>query len=168
MKRGPKPTPTAILRQRGSWRAATRPDEPVMEAKRLTAPSWLPARAKRLFTRCAAILGEARVTTDADALALALLCNSYALYRSACDTLEREGMTVPTRDGGTRPHPAVRIRNAAHEQLMKGLAAFGMTPADRARVQTFALDIPDVEKVQYFEVNDPAVVPATTREGTSR
>lgn len=152
MKRGPKPTPTAILRQRGSWRAATRPDEPVMEAKRLTAPSWLPARAKRLFTRCAAILGEAKVTTDADAMALALLCNSYAMYRDACDTLEREGMTVETEKGGKKPHPAVQIRHAAHEQLMKGLAAFGMTPADRARIQIPEPEkIPD-EKQRYFKV----------------
>lgn len=40
-KRGPQPTPTAILEKRGSWRAKTRNSEPVGVAFDFKCPEWL-------------------------------------------------------------------------------------------------------------------------------
>ncbi len=40
-KRGPQPTPTAILEKRGSWRAKTRNSEPVGVSFNCGCPEWI-------------------------------------------------------------------------------------------------------------------------------
>lgn len=130
---------------RGSWRGKTRPDEPVMKPSRLKAPAWLPASGKRLFSELADVLGDIGVTTRADRLALALLCQSYADFRAADDIVKEEGTITTTGLGAKKVHPACQLRNVARDQLVKSLAAFGLTPADRSRVSATGTEQPDIQ-----------------------
>lgn len=132
---GPKPTPTATLRLRGSWRAKLRPREPVLPPTRsLKAPEWLPPVGRRLFRELSLLLVSTGVATQGDKLALSLLCKAFADFRDADATCRSEGTITTTGLGAKKLHPAVHLRNQAFDQLLKGLALFGLTPADRSRI----------------------------------
>jgi P27 family predicted phage terminase small subunit len=82
-----------------------------------------------------------RVMTDADRVALALLCDALASYVTAKTVVASEGSTYETlnEDGGRvmlRAHPAVAMGAESSRFAKAMLSEFGLTPAARARVST--------------------------------
>ena len=79
-KRGPKPTPTKILQNRGSWRGKKNPNEPRPELATVETPppSWLNPQAKEHWQEISEFLCVRGLLTVADRPALALLCSQKA------------------------------------------------------------------------------------------
>ena len=115
---GPKPTPTAILKNRGSWRAGERRGSPVPDPSIPEKPKWVKGKALGIWKRAAKLLGDMGVLTSIDGFALGMYCVYLDLWvkeaaKDACERVE------------------VNFERYAN-QIHKGEKAFGLTPADRA------------------------------------
>jgi P27 family predicted phage terminase small subunit len=140
MKRGPKPTPTAILKQRGSWRA-NRPGEPTPEVCVPNPPAYLNKAEKAIFRHYAKELAEVGIMSRLDVDALARYCTILLRWRTAEAKLS-EGMPthVPImgKDGKPRAFASTSyfaIVNKCHAQLRQLEADFGLSPANRVRLE---------------------------------
>ncbi|BBK33770.1 P27 family predicted phage terminase small subunit [Stella humosa] len=102
------------------------------------APAHLSDRAKVEWRKLAPVAVALGTLTLADLRAFELLAETLATEREARDTITREGMSTPTGDGGLKPHPAVRIMEAARNQACRLLDTFGMTPRGRGNVERAA------------------------------
>ena len=152
MARGPAPTPTKLLKVRGSWRAKTRENEPELPVKAPPAPAFLNAEAKREWARQVKHLQTMGVIAEADRALLAFYCQAWAEFLEVNADLKKEGLTFSTETGYILPHPLVAIRNGAFERAKKIAAQFGFSPAARARLKGGAAkeDKPD-GKARFFE-----------------
>jgi P27 family predicted phage terminase small subunit len=95
------------------------------------APKRLSARAAAEWKALAPICILLRTLTTADLRALEMLCNLLAAEAECREVLARDGMTVGTGAGGLKPHPAVRMAEAAGAQAAALLQQFGLTPRSR-------------------------------------
>lgn len=141
-KRGPPKTPTKILAARGSWRAATRPNEPSFVGTP-DPPAHLDVAAKAKWKEISPLLVNAGVLTTADADSLAAYCDTFSRYLKAKKIVEKKGLT--TDDG--RKRPEVAIVEKCSESMLRWLREFGMTPASRSNVKAESkkTDDPDDE-----------------------
>ncbi|MFM8387609.1 MAG: P27 family phage terminase small subunit [Planctomycetia bacterium] len=142
-KPGPRPTPTQVLRLRGSWRSKRNPGEPQPEAARPEAPPWLSDGAKQVFDDYAERLHAAGVLTAVDELALARYADLCVQYRRASDFVAKHGdiYVVRGRRGpqgeeglptGFKTYPqAKRILQLA-PLILQLERELGLTPAARA------------------------------------
>jgi P27 family predicted phage terminase small subunit len=102
------------------------------------APEGLSPSARGYWKELAGLLCQSRVLTVGDRQGLLLLCEALALHRAATAVLTKEGTTYSTVNaaGGTmiRPRPEIAIADGAWKNAMRGLTAFGLTPAARGNV----------------------------------
>jgi P27 family predicted phage terminase small subunit len=135
-KRGPSPLPTAIRKLRGTERNRPKNErEPMPETAEPPCPSWLPAGAKREWSRLVPELLELGVLSRVDRDALAGYCIAVDNLRVATETIAEEGRYQKTPNGYQAEHPAVAAQKRALETIRKFGAEFGLTPASRTRVQ---------------------------------
>lgn len=59
---------------------------------------------------------------------LALLCTSFANYRSAQEEIQERGLTITTKTGVVRPNPATIALKDAHNQIVSILKELKLTP----------------------------------------
>ena len=133
-KRGPKPTPTAALALRGSWRAKSRPSEPKPSGGKPRVPAWLPNEAKTIWKALIPILAEMRVLTTADGFALSRFCTSYARWQRLVLFLAENGETADDHRV-KRLRPEVRIASNLADQISRLEQQFGLTPSARASLR---------------------------------
>ena len=117
---GPPPTPTAVLKMRGSLRATRgRRDEPKPDRKRPRRPQSMCERAKRIWTDLVPHLDKMGVLTVVDGKPLERYCELCAKWEA---TREAPG--------------AVELRDLLklNEAMLKLEVQFGMTPAARPRL----------------------------------
>ena len=139
-KRGPKKTPTNILKLRGSERAKDRPkNEPIPKQGMPQPPEFLGGEALAEWGRKAPLLYEQGTLTLIDDTALAAYCEAYALYVEALDEcydveLGRTRMLVKRANGDEVKNPVLLILNRARSQMIKLAAEFGMTPSGRTGI----------------------------------
>lgn len=137
---GPKPTPTAVLALRGSWRAATRPEEPQPEpVTDLEPPPILDGRALQLWETLLPRLTAAGMLTAADVPAFSRYVRIFAAWERAMLAVEQNA------DRG-----AVLTLAKLDELLRKLEGSFGLTPADRTGLK---VEQPPVQnpKARFFE-----------------
>lgn len=146
-RRGPPPTPTALLKARGSWRASTREGEPEPEGE-LERPGWLPPEAAEVWDRLAAILDRMGVLSSSDELALARYCVIFAEWRALAVQIAEEGTLVrPLEDAVRDKRGRIRVRPLKRNPRLGVLLElqtelgrlekeFGLTPAARTLVRT--------------------------------
>ncbi len=136
-KRGPKPTPTAVLEQRGAWRAASRKaaGEPQVTLCDQPAPEWMSIEARPYWEEIAPILVDMGVLAAGDRMALALMCDQLAGYVTARRKVKREGSVCTSATGAPYQHPAVGVANKCWANVVKLAAEFGLTPASRTGVR---------------------------------
>jgi P27 family predicted phage terminase small subunit len=153
-KRGPKPTPTATLRARGSRRGNERGDDVKPTDGRILCPRWVTGHARNIWHRLAPKLIKSGVLSMFDVDVLGQYCRELAAYIAASEYLDRVGQTYvfKGRDGRQiRPRPEVKIAQAALTNSGRLAACLGLTPADRAGLK---IPMPDPEekdpKEQYF------------------
>ncbi len=140
-KRGPKQTPTKILKLRGSTLVTKEREsaevcgpEGVPEC-----PDWLDDEAKAAWHDVAPMLESMGVLTRVDGHALARYCRLWSRWRKAEAFIAEKGDMYPLRDeNGSVKYfhqwPQVAIANKLAQQLTKLEAEFGMTPSSRARL----------------------------------
>ena len=136
-KRGPQPTPAAVLQMRGSPLARQRlRGEPRPDPTRPTCPSWITDEAKRLWRELVPDLAKMGCLGRCDRTMLTLLVQTWADWREAEEFLAKHGTTYPViRDGQPpefRQYPHVRMARQLSEQVLRFGREFGLTPAARA------------------------------------
>lgn len=134
-KRGPKKTPTAILKIRGTRRANERPDR-VVVAEMPEPPNWLAGEALEEWNELAPLIFNANMLTLRDRGALARLCKMRVQYRQCIEFTDKYGMCFhgKDKDGNlvTKRHAeAIEARNLA-TIIARLEAAFGLEPSARA------------------------------------
>lgn len=138
--RGRKPTPTSILKLRGSWRANINGDEPKPPSGRPPMPRTLSAPAKEVWKRVARRLEKVPgLLTKIDGEALGRYCQLLARYWECEAKIAQFGETLPVKDKegnivGVEESPWSRISIRLAEKLTRLEAEFGMTPSSRARI----------------------------------
>ena len=145
--KGRPPTPTNILKTRGSWRAKRNPGEPVVEVERPTCPAWMSAPAKRVWRELVPQLEAMRVLARVDRGALARYCTTFSRWREAEIYLADNGSTYEqvneqfSKDGAllsstkTRAvQPEVRVASECARELGRLEQCFGLTPSARSRL----------------------------------
>ena len=161
-RRGPKRTPSDVLRLRGSRQAERRVSEPNPPAKIPKPPAWLEVDAKRCWKKILPRLLEMRVLRQIDENALARYCTTWVRWRKANEFLAKNGETYMLKDADGKPKclqqfPQVAVANRLAQHLLRLEQEFGMTPASR----------PNLEVVPPpLDYNDPyslADGPSTTR-----
>ena len=127
-KRGPPPTPTNVLKRRGSWRGNRNPGEPRPEPGRPRCPSWLGDYAKAAWRHLVPMLDRMAVLTkvDCNALAMDSLHDNmpFAVIPIQTDVLENLTARVLFRD--TTIRDTVLSLHCAFDPLspMDGLIAY--------------------------------------------
>lgn len=157
MGKGRKPTPSHLKLVRGTNRAdrANR-SEPKPSRARPSAPGHMSDRAREAWDYVVGILDRMGVLTEADALAVELLCEARADWLSARDLISANGgETYESTNDATgqtliKVHPAVAMRNDAARRMQSLLAEFGMTPSSRSKVQAKDGDGDQDPAASYF------------------
>ena len=123
-RRGPKPTPTAVLQLRGSKRATQRRNEPTPAKLEATppAPARLNEDAAKVWTATAPEMVEAGLLTGLDLAAFERKCRIEALWSRQARQIE---------DADEICARAVRTLAKLDESLRHLEKNFGLTPADR-------------------------------------
>jgi P27 family predicted phage terminase small subunit len=135
-KRGPKRTPTATKIARGTHRK-DRDGDPKLEPQpeKISAPpppGHLGRVGRSKWKDLAPRLSKIGLLTEQDLDALTLLCEAFE-EKARCEAqLEKEGEYYWTESGYCGVHPAVSRLQRTIDRIRKLMAAFGMTPADRA------------------------------------
>ena len=155
--RGPKPTPTATLKLRGSWLAKKREreGEPLPAPGKPNCPRELkskPARAlfKRVVNRLATVDG---LLSQLDDQELARYCTLLESYWECRDKIDQHGLMMPVkdrvtiRDGdgkitgtedrvvGLEVSPYMTLSLRLSEKLCRMEADFGFNPSARSRLR---------------------------------
>lgn len=133
--RGRKPHPTALKLVNGNpGRRPLNENEPVVPPASTRVPSWLNAEAAEHWPAIAKQLKAAGLLGQIDTHALGLYCEAFARWKHATDQVAKYGPVVKAPSGFPVQSPYLAIANRAHDQLVKLLTEFGMTPSSRSRV----------------------------------
>ena len=140
-ERGPRPTPSSMLRLRGSCRADLNADEPQPTSGAPAKPEDLEPLASAVWDHMVVELSKMRVLTVADGYALEMLCRTWAKWQDAEESLAKHGSVFPIRnpDGSLKylqQSPYVSIARHVGDQVLKLLREFGLTPSSRTRIST--------------------------------
>ena len=138
-QRGPAPTPTGVLRLRGSWRGDVNKNEPKPKPGRPVCPKWLSPYAKSAWKQLVPQLEAMGILTRVDGHALAVLCQTWARWRKAEEFIEEHGETYRVKDADGRvkylkKFPQVSTAESCARTLNRYLAEFGLTPSARSRI----------------------------------
>jgi len=133
--RGRAPTPVAIHRANGTYRADRHGNTPEPKAAIPKAPAWLNAEAKKLWRYFAARLAEVRVLTDLDQQPLAVYCTAAARLAKAEAAIAKLGEVVKTAAGFAAANPWIGIAGKCTETMLRYGAELGLSPASRTRIK---------------------------------
>jgi P27 family predicted phage terminase small subunit len=106
-------------------------------------PTWITKSAKSEWKRVVAELAALDMLRSVDTASLAAYCQSYARWRQAEETVDREGQTVQepivSKTGAvlgykTKRHPATTIAKDALASMLRAAALFGFDPSSRSRL----------------------------------
>ena len=139
MPAGRPPKPTALKALAGNpGKRSLPPAEANPTPKLPPAPRHLSTVARREWRRLGKQLEQLGLITDIDLRAFELLCVTYDQLRIAQDKVVELGMVVYTPSGYPMANPWFTTQGKLHEQLLRLLGQFGLTPASRAKVTAAA------------------------------
>jgi len=138
-RRGPKPTPTAVLQRRGSWRGKARGKEPRADRGIPACPFPKANAAYAIWQQVTELLDNMGILTVADGLALERYCRLFVRWRKAEAELASKNdqmVYAITDDAGTvksiQQLPHVAIARTLSAELSRLEQQFGLTPSARA------------------------------------
>ena len=127
--RGPAPTPTAILKARGSWRGDCNPDEPKGLPGIPDTPFKLTGKALDHWEYLTQHLDNMDVMTKVDGFTLARYCKLYVEWVEIDEFIN----SCDDRDDCRNEY---KLRSSLSAELLKMEQQYGLTPASRSRVDT--------------------------------
>lgn len=143
-RRGPKPEPAAIKKQKASSRRPVGQDVPEAQAAEnvktspaIIAPDWLKADGLAVWDRLAPRLLGQKILTQVDSETFGRYCRNFARWLKMQAILDDEGETYESESPhGTykRANPAYMIADRLERQLVSAEANFGLNPAERQRL----------------------------------
>lgn len=152
-----KRLPTELKKQRGTLRRdRMNENEPKLPSVIPPIPTWLSEDGQKAFSELSNLLHDMSVLTQADELALTLLCDAYSEYKRAKEVVNELGATmeVTSREGNSKSviRPEVQIANQSFVRVFQLLKEFGLTPSSRAKVNAIenASTTPDVKIENFF------------------
>lgn len=152
-----KRLPTELKKQRGTLRKdRMNENEPKLPSVIPPIPTWLSEDGQKAFSELSTLLHDMSVLTQADELALTLLCDAYSEYKRAKEVVNELGATmeVTSREGNTKSviRPEVQIANQSFVRVFQLLKEFGLTPSSRAKVNAIENqgNTPDVKIENFF------------------
>jgi len=152
-----KRLPTELKKQRGTLRKdRMNENEPKLPSIIPPIPTWLSEDGQKAFSELSTLLHDMSVLTQADELALTLLCDAYSEYKRAKEVVNELGATmeVTSREGNTKSviRPEVQIANQSFVRVFQLLKEFGLTPSSRAKVNAIENqgNTPDVKIENFF------------------
>lgn len=152
-----KRLPTELKKQRGTLRKdRLNEQEPKLPCVIPPIPTWLSEDGQKAFAELSVLLHDMSVLTQADELALTLLCDAYSEYKKAKEIVNELGATVEvmSREGNSKPtiRPEIQIANQSFVRVFQLLKEFGLTPSSRAKVNAIenASTTPDVKIENFF------------------
>lgn len=141
-KRGPKPTPTALLKLRGSWRAKGRGEEPEPPVSIPTAPKFLKGEALAEWDRITVLLAKVGCVAEQDRALLSAYCIEWARYVRANNQLRFVRSLLATTTRGTKmAHPLIRVSDRALANMLRICQEFGLSPAARTQLNVEAASV---------------------------
>ena len=135
---GRKPTPTATLRLRGTYRNDRHGERLELPASVPNCPSFLGAEGKREWRRIVNSLKDVQLLTESDRAALALYCQAWDEFIGFDKVVKNGELVQQLQSGNHRINPAVQARANAAMRVLKTCAELGFTPASRGRVVSTA------------------------------
>ena len=126
--------PTALKVLHGDRKDRINTDEP-LPAGEVVKPSWLTPYASHLWDSLAPDMIRKRVLTTWDADLFASVCEHYSTWRRAQEIVVENGVLVAGFGGVMVKNPAVQVARDAWQAFNAGAGKFGMSPADRSKVQ---------------------------------
>lgn len=97
-----------------------------MENKILKPPSWLDVLAKAYWRRFAPVLLKNLILTESNKDLVASVCQHYSTYRTALETLRKEGRTMLGIGGILKQHPLCMIEKEAWNCYVRGFRELGI------------------------------------------
>lgn len=137
MPRGRRPKPTTIkLAQGNPGRRPLNADEPMPLRGCPACADWLHEYAKEVWAEVVPELDRLGLLTVVDRPALTALCQAWAEFRLATETLAKEGRTtVSPVSGVVHSHPAVQQQRTAWKAIQNFSSLFGLDPSSRTRIK---------------------------------
>lgn len=132
-KRGPKKTPTAVLENRGSWRAKVRGGEPRPKVSYPPCPEWMSPIAADIWNKLVPDLVNLGVMTELDSFSFGRYCTYAVLWLAELGSDDRKETTLE------------KYAN----QLSKIEREFGLTPSSRA---SLSVKEPEEKKDGYLKI----------------
>lgn len=138
--RGPKRTPTNILKLRGSRRGDRSPDQPQLPVGAPAKPKNLRPIASKKWDELVPILLEQRTLSKADADKLQMYCQCWARYIECEEWVATHGMAYVIRDKkgtpmSSRAWPQARELDRLVNTLGRLGNEFGLSPSSRTGIQ---------------------------------
>lgn len=153
------PTPTAILKLRGSKRAKyERVGEP-QPTGLPEPPAWLSNDARAAWEHVYPMLVAMGVLTRIDGPTLSRYCHVWARWRKVEQFIAEHGETYPVKDGNGKTRrivawPQVATARNLAQQLMEMEREFGMTPSARTRIKVEGVasqPVAPIGKARFFK-----------------
>jgi P27 family predicted phage terminase small subunit len=149
------PTPTAILKKRGSpevqLRAKATNEPPAIEED-FSCPGWLTVEAQKQWAVLYPRLRHMKVLSLTDENILTAYCQTWAVWKSAILHLQQNGSTYECMNGTQKTAPHVKIAKEALDQVIRMGSKLGLSPSDRAGLHVSdEAEKKDYSKLQLLE-----------------
>jgi P27 family predicted phage terminase small subunit len=104
-------------------------------------PDFLTADGRAIFDEIHEHLKRNGLAQQADFFELAMLANSFDMYRKAAKDCNDKGYeTAPSKTGYTSVNPSFTVMKTEYSNVLKHSAKFGLNAGDRARLFKGKLD----------------------------
>ncbi|MBK8270175.1 MAG: phage terminase small subunit P27 family [Planctomycetes bacterium] len=159
-RRGPSPTPTPILKLRGSTLVTKKREKAEVRgpAGLPECPDWLDSEGQAAWEQIVPLLSAMGILTRIDANALGRYCRLWTRWKKAEEFITKNGDVYPLKaeDGKIKclmQFPQVSIAMKLAQQLTRLEQEFGMTPSARSRIQLQnGTAETNSDKSRFFEV----------------
>lgn len=147
-QRGRMPTPSAVLKARGTYRKDRRMGGAEVEAplEKPACPGWLSDEGKAEWRRTVGQLYRLRCVAKIDRAMLAVYCEAWADFVRATCLIELAWRALAEAPAGSEAalalalgeHPLAAFRDRAAARFIKIADRFGLSPSARTRVRAVA------------------------------
>lgn len=178
-RRGPKPQPAAIKKQKGNPGNRPLGGDPSSQAgvpvgMSVAPPPWLKKQGLKVWHRISPRLTTLRLLTPADVETFARYCRNFARWLEMNRLIDVEAgfYEIETASGKVkRAHPAFVVADRLERQLLAAEDRFGLNPAERQRLFAARAQSPDPATDLFNpqgvrRPNDPAAKPSEPAKPT--